>query len=46
MINLKIIWFKIMEKFWGCVANVSWKLATLFKPDYEKLEKILKDRPR
>lgn len=31
-IKLKIIWCKICEKFWGCIADISWKLANLFKP--------------
>lgn len=31
-IYLKIIWCKICEKFWGCIADISWKLANLFKP--------------
>lgn len=46
MITLKIIWYKTMEVFWGCVSKLSWRLAQLFKPDYEKLEKILKDKDK
>lgn len=39
MINLKIIWCKIMEMFWGFVANTTWELAQLFKP--KQKEKVI-----
>lgn len=41
MLIFKIIWCKIGEVFWGCIANISEKLASLFEPNWEALEKGL-----
>lgn len=46
-IKFKIIWCKICEKFWGRIADISWKLANLFKPKRQstkktKIEKVLR----
>lgn len=44
MIIFKIIYCKIAEIFYGLLAYIFAKLSTFFKPDYEKIEKIMKQK--